>query len=691
MAAGAEDETTPVMTLVQQYLPHVIASGPDQPVELFVVVMGFADGTVAVLDAKTQALIGSQAFQIRESSNANANNNNNKHAVVALSMDATGSFLAAVDAGGMCTIFEMTRFQIQPGGTTERRQAPTAASHADANVFTSFMSAFTGGGSKAPTAAAAAAANATQPGTMPAAEADVTSRTPTVSVVSWQTHRIPYPRNFGTPTTVALDPAYKRRREKAVLVGFADGRLVQTKRGLIFQRRTDAVLHQALPLAATDSTMAPGIQSLVWRGSLVAWAEPSGIRLFDAEGLTKVAHVDRPVGARPSLYPSVQHMTARLCFETADRLLVAWGDCLLQLTIRESSSSGGNNRAAGAAPENGNPPADGAPVLVRRRTVECTMAWELDCIAAGLAPLDEKHVIVLGLVPNNEEENNSKSADDETTENEVELQVLSRRDGNVVYSDLLPMLKAPPEAKPKRGRNKVTESIAPFAILSTFNIPRMGNLDEIQTSEAIGPEFDPVALFAGGGAPRPTFRDSHLQWDLSHVSPDPCPVDPEKEDDGNDEDEMDDDSTASVDSDDYSFVERPFVMDLVPSSENSLPPTLWTLSGADAVSARVRNLDDVISVVKDKPAVALQHALRRRTELRKHTLGDLVNRYFAAVLRLSSPGDKRLSLRRMKLAASAMPVLLGGSADLWQRWISRLEELPGALFILRTVMPVRGR
>ena len=698
MTAGVEDETTPVMTLVQQYLPHVIAAGPDQPVEIFVVVMGFADGTVAVLDAKTQALIGSQAFQIRESTSSNANtSNNNKHAVVALSMDATGSFLAAVDAGGMCTIFEMTKFQIQPAGTTERRQAPTASA-SDSNVFTSFMSAFTGGGSKAPTAAAAAAAatTTTQTGTMPAAEADVTSRTPTVSVVSWQTHRIPYPRNFGTPTTVALDPAYKRRREKAVLVGFADGRLVQTKRGLIFQRRTDAVLHQALPLAATDSTMAPGIQSLVWRGSLVAWAEPSGIRLFDAEGLHKIAHVDRPVGARRSLYPSVQHMTARLCFETADRLLVAWGDCLLQLTIRESSSSGGNSRAAGAAPENGNPPVEGAPVVVRRRTVECTMAWELDCIAAGVAPLDEKHVIVLGLVPNNEEENNSKAADDDITENEVELQVLSRRDGNVVYSDLLPMLKAPPEAKPKRGRNKVTdsESMAPFAILSTFNIPRMGNLDEIQTSEAIGPDFDPVALFAGGGAPRPTFRDSHLQWDLSHVSPDPCPVDPdmEKDDNVNDEDEMDDDSAASVDSDYYSFVERPFVMDPVPSSENALPPTLWTVSGADAVSARVRNLDDVISVVQDKPAVALQHALRRRAELRKNTLSDLVNRYFAAVLRLrlSSPGGKRLSLRRMKLAASAMPVLLGGSTDLWLRWVSELEDLPGALFILRTVLPVRG-
>ena len=499
--------------------------------------------------------------------------------------------------------------------------------------------------------------------------------------MSWQTHRIPYPRNFGTPTTMALDPAYKRRREKAVLVGFADGRLVQTKRGLIFQRRTDAVLHQALPAAPSDdhaTTMAaPGIQSLAWRGSLVAWAEPSGIRLLDTDEWTKLAHVDRPVGARPSLYPSVQHLTARLCFETVDRLLVAWGDCLLQLSIRESQSNTNNAGAAAAAaatttttaPDTATSshtaPTEGAPVMVRRRTVECTMAWELDCIAAGVAPLDEKHVMVLGLVPNQEDENknsgsSSKADEDTVLENEVELQVLSRRDGNVVYSDMLPLLKnPPPEVKPRRGvKNELTESIAPFALLSTFHIPRMGNVAEIQSGESITPEFDPVALFAGGGTPRPSFRDSHLQWDLSHVSPDPRdPQEDVNEDDEEEEEEdMEDATVGSVDSDDYAFVERPFVMDSESASQVAPPPTLWIVSAADAVTARVRNLDDVITAIQDKPALALQLALRRRTELRKHKLSDLVNKYFAAVLRLSSPGGKRLSLRRMKVAGQQQSI-----------------------------------
>lgn len=709
----------PVLTLLQQYLPHLVAPGPEQPIELYVTVLGFANGSVAVLDAQTHTLIcgSSSLLSLSASSTAAAaatstmttlqlRESGATHPIVGLSMDASGSFLAAVDAGGMCTIFEFHKFQFnhpgggaapttaaavanaQDGNNSNPRTPAAAPAPAESNVFTSFMSAFTG--------SKTAATQATRPAT----SSDNHSTLPTVTVSSLQAYRIPYPRNFGTPTTVALDPAYKRRREKAVLVGFADGRLVQTKRGLIFQRRNDAVLHQALPPAPADTTMSPGIQSLCWRGGLVAWAEPSGIRLLNAENLTKIAHVDRPVGARPSLYPSVKDMTARLCFETANRLLVAWGDCLLQLTIRESNltTSGGGPTATTEHGNNNNNVLDGAPAMVRRRTVQCTMAWELDCIAAGVVPLDENHVAILGLVPNNDDDENNTNTG--TVENEVEVQVLSRTDGNVVYSDLLPVLKRPPGTKPsssRRAKKKPTgESMAHHGLLSTFSVPRMGNVDEMQTQEMNGSEFDPVSLFAGGIVPRQTFRDSHQRWDLSHVSPDPSPHDVgtddgesnegDGEDDGND-----DDTVGSVDSDDYAFVLRPLQMESG-NATVATPPTMWVVTDADAVAVRVRNLDDAITAILDRPAMALQRALRRRAQLRKHKLDDLVNAYFAAVLRIpSSSNKKRLSLRRMKLAASAMPVLLGGNIELWKRWIEALEDLPGALFILRNVLPVRGK
>jgi hypothetical protein len=85
--------------------------------------------------------------------------------------------------------------------------------------------------------------------------------------------RINYPSSFGTPTCIAVDPSYKRRREKTLVVGFTDGRLLMTKRGF-FQRRSDAVIYQGQPKAGEESQhYYRGIETIQWRGSLIAWAD----------------------------------------------------------------------------------------------------------------------------------------------------------------------------------------------------------------------------------------------------------------------------------------------------------------------------------------------------------------------------------------------------------------------------------
>ena len=38
-----------------------------------------------------------------------------------------------------------------------------------------------------------------------------------------------------------------------------------------------------------------------------------------------------------------------------------------------------------------------------RRSASCTMAWELDCVACDVVPLDSDHIVVLGLVSLEEE------------------------------------------------------------------------------------------------------------------------------------------------------------------------------------------------------------------------------------------------------------------------------------------------
>jgi hypothetical protein len=202
--------------------------------------------------------------------------------------------------------------------------------------------------------------------------------------------------------------------------------------------------------------------------------------------------------------------------------------------------------------------------------------------------------------------------------------------------------------------------------------------------------------------------------------------------------------TISVDSDDYDFLSRPRT--LQPTQQVGIPeenmqrsqegqeddddavivaepPVLWVVTGtADTIRVRVRNVDDAVqfALSQHRPALALRWALSRFRQLHRHALSDLVNGYFCSLLRLQPNHDsddksgqkekdakekatdtgrdeqrnekppQHLSLRRMQIAAQALPILLGGDVEMWKTWITRLEQIPGALFVVRMYIPVRG-
>ena len=95
------------------------------------------------------------------------------------------------------------------------------------------------------------------------------------------------------PTCMVIDPAYARRKEKAVIVGFDDGRLVLSKLqgiagigsgitslfggnnaagGGITVKKIDSVLYQGMGANSFSGDQA-GIETVTWRGGLVAWAD----------------------------------------------------------------------------------------------------------------------------------------------------------------------------------------------------------------------------------------------------------------------------------------------------------------------------------------------------------------------------------------------------------------------------------
>jgi hypothetical protein len=642
---------------------------------------------------------------------------------------------------------------------------------------------------------------------------------PTLTIGEMKMNRINYPKSFGTPTCLVLDPAYSNKnrgnRDTSLIVAFDDGKIVYSKRGWgLLQRRDDKFIQYTTTPVVHDKEF-NGIESIVWRGSIIAFADCSGIRLYDIELFQPIALIDRPTGARPTLYPGIT-VKPNLCFESSTSLLVAWGDCLLAIRIHESNSTISSSRRqlqvsntdtsvvpnatpslqdnTAAAADQPSPPAETTTsnnntinnsAVPKKRVVECCMAWALDCVACGVTPLDENHLIILGQVlPSDDDDFDDDESDDFNRDdqvegadcepysivrvsdvkheyqikNEIELQVISRLNGSIIYSDILPLLHRQPTNQATIGMSFNTKNDRPtstvletYSMLSSFAVPRMENslelLEEFKITEAYrsgndAPQMPLSSTLYGRQYKSSYFEDSHIRWNLRMIAYDhddetkaivhsiPNNQDDSKEPDLDDNDLYDDD---------YGFIFRPIgslvnakAKSKVAASGNTIgsvlaspPPLVVIVSGADAVVARTRDIDDAISYTikqRRKPATALRMAIQNMTSLRRHSINELVNYYFRALLRLDTEvvttgsminiynkidgtssdvleaidntrdtrQQKTLSLRRMKLAAEAMPILLGTNVDMWEYWISELERVPGALFVVRNHLPVRG-
>lgn len=314
-----------------------------------------------------------------------------------------------------------------------------------------------------------------------------------------------------------------------------------------------------------------------------------------------------------------------------------------------------------------------------------------------MVPLDSANILVLGLVPPSNDDDVDN--DGYQPSNDLELQVISREDGSITYSNILPMLKNEASDQPVSqngvAQSVITESAADFTLLSSFALPRMEDIYEVSMQDENTPdeEFDiKVSLFSPASQAK-RFIDPHLKWDLNSTA----------YGDSQDCYDMDGTETGSVDSDDYGFIYRSLSDgDDDNESQKALltPPQMLIASGSDLILASPRSIDDAIAhaLSLGKSALALRRALKQKRRLRKYQISDLVNEYFSSLLRVPleykdkeiQKPSKPLSIERLKLAAKSMPVLFGVDTVLWERWISEMQKIPGALFVLSENIPVRG-
>jgi len=708
---------------------------------------------------------------------------NHKPDIAALCFDASGTYLAVITTDGDVAIFEfkfdVTTYNSNDGngntnandrhddGTTangigsgiQNRSGPpepVQQKRPEMKAFDSFLSRLAGGDDWNTTTAAAATTTTTAANNIPTNAAinqnvDTSNQNskhklpsiPTLKLAqSISTARFSYKSSISSKTTttktttkatcIALDPSYNRKREKCIIVGFSNGRLVHTRRSghggvvsdvtglggvmgsLLQPKRHDLDLFQGIGASGNaGGKIYDGIEAIAWRGDLVAWADEGGIKLFDINNMNRIAHIDRPKGARVSLYPGISSLKPTLHFEQSDSLLIAWGDCLMNMTIQKEMSK------------------TTTTMNTKTRTVKCKMAWELDCVACGVVPVDANHVAVLGLVHapqqqeygvesmNNMSHNNmnivSTTAEDEkndglvessettATENIIELQIICRSNGTVIQSDVLPLVRCFKASGSESGKD-VKDSTSGYMFSSTFAAPRMDDVYEAEEEDLMNEDaadFDiqnaimstmNSSLYENNEIK--TFVDPHMKWSIeSYIEK---IVNASNEDDDDDNDDSSLESGSSEDSDDYTFLFRK--RKTFSSRANDLMlqvPSMIITSPHDAVLVQVSDVDDCIEHARraGHHGLALRRAFDHRQLIRRHKLNQLIDKFLTAVFSPSTKEvDGRLSpltVRRLKIACKATQTLLGGNVSLWARWSHEFSKIPGGLFLLRPYLPVR--
>ncbi|ELR10906.1 7fold repeat in clathrin and VPS proteins repeat-containing protein [Acanthamoeba castellanii str. Neff] len=109
--------------------------------------------------------------------------------------------------------------------------------------------------------------------------------------------------------SVALDPHYARSKKRSFACGGRAGSLVLNVKG--FFRSSNNVIHAA----------EGPIYAIAWCGSLIAWANDIGVKIYDVNTEQRITFIDRPKGS-----PKADLYRCSLCWEDPHTLLIGWAD-----------------------------------------------------------------------------------------------------------------------------------------------------------------------------------------------------------------------------------------------------------------------------------------------------------------------------------------------------------------------------
>ncbi|KAF7728592.1 Vacuolar protein sorting-associated protein 41 [Apophysomyces ossiformis] len=186
--------------------------------------------------------------------------------------------------------------------------------------------------------------------------------------------------NFRRPVkAVALDPGYARKSTRQFVSGGMAEQLIMSEKGWLGQK--DIVLH------ANEGP----IYSIQWRGNFIAWANDSGVKMYDTTTNLRITYIDRPSGSpRADLYK------CRMCWKNDTTLLIGWADTVKIAVVKEKAKQ---------AHSQGQP----------AHFVEIISMVQTDYIICGIAPFNDTLILLAYIT---EDDFTSADADSQNPESQ---------------------------------------------------------------------------------------------------------------------------------------------------------------------------------------------------------------------------------------------------------------------------------
>eukprot|EP01091_Cochliopodium_minus_P012545 TRINITY_DN3820_c0_g1_i1.p1 TRINITY_DN3820_c0_g1~~TRINITY_DN3820_c0_g1_i1.p1 ORF type:complete len:888 (-),score=239.42 TRINITY_DN3820_c0_g1_i1:117-2780(-) len=210
---------------------------------------------------------------------------------------------------------------------------------------------------------------------------------------------------YGRPILAfAFDPNYAKTKQ--FVCGGKAGELLMSTKGLFGFGSKNQCIHKG----------EGPIRSIVWRGSLIAWANDMGVKIYDCTTSQKISYIERSKGSeRPDLY------RCHLNFENDSTIIIAWGNSVKIGKIKERRSN------------------DNLP----SRFVEIVALFQTDFVISGIAPFDSEYLLVLAYSEKEEKQQVDSSTNEHLNRKNTialrpELRVINRKNEEI-SSDALPI------------------------------------------------------------------------------------------------------------------------------------------------------------------------------------------------------------------------------------------------------------